>query len=137
MASLVDAGYLRRRTRGWFWTRRDRAAALADIRSSGGSPVRVVEESTGRLVGTVDNAAADTSVHRGAVYVHFGETYLVERYDIAEGVALVNKANPDYSTSARVHHGYQPARAGALGVVGGRRDRRSARSRCRRRQSAT
>ena len=102
VASLVDAGYLRRRTRGWFWTRRDRAAALADIRSSGGSPIRVVEESTGRLVGTVDNAAADTSVHRGAVYVHFGETYLVERYDIAEGVALVNKANPDYTTSARV-----------------------------------
>ncbi|MDP9318025.1 MAG: DEAD/DEAH box helicase, partial [Actinomycetota bacterium] len=102
VASLVEAGYLRRRTRGWFWTRRDRAADLADIRSSGGNPVRVVEASTGRLVGTVDTAAADTSVHAGAVYVHFGETYLVESYDVVDGIALVDKANPDYSTSARV-----------------------------------
>jgi DEAD/DEAH box helicase domain-containing protein len=102
VGSLVDAGYLRRRTRGWFWTRRDRAADLADIRSSGGSPVRVVEASTGRLIGTVDNAAADISVHTGAVYVHFGETYLVESYRAEEGIALADKANPDYSTNARV-----------------------------------
>ena len=54
VASLEAAGYLRRRARGWFWTRRDRAVDLADIRSSGGSPVRVVEDETGRLVGTVD-----------------------------------------------------------------------------------
>lgn len=101
-ASLVDAGYLRRRTRGWYWTRADRAADLTDIRSGGGSPVRIVEAQTGRLVGTVDKNAADTSVHSGAVYVHLGETYLVQRYDVAEGVALVAKASPDYSTLARV-----------------------------------
>ncbi len=100
--SLVDAGYLRRRSRGWFWTRADWAADLADLRSGGGNPVRVVEAETGRLVGTVDANAADTSVHRGAVYVHLGETYLVQRYDVAEGVAVAAKANPDYSTLARV-----------------------------------
>ena len=77
VASLEAAGYLRRRARGWFWTRRDRAVDLADIRSSGGSPVRVVEDATGRLVGTVDAASADSTVHDGAVYVHMGETYLV------------------------------------------------------------
>ena len=102
VASLVEAGYLRRRTRGWFWTRRDRAADLADIRSTGGNPVRVVEASTGRLIGTVDNPAADTSVHTGAVYVHFGETYLVREYDVLEAIAFADKANPDYSTMARV-----------------------------------
>ena len=32
---------------GWFWTRRDRAADLADIRGTGGAPVRVVEAGTG------------------------------------------------------------------------------------------
>jgi DEAD/DEAH box helicase domain-containing protein len=100
--TLVETGYLRRRSRGWFWTRRERAADLTDIRSSGGSPVRVVESSTGRLVGTVDNAAADTTVHTGAVYVHLGDSYVVERYDPAEGVALVERAEPDHSTIARV-----------------------------------
>jgi DEAD/DEAH box helicase domain-containing protein len=100
--SLVESGYLRRRARGWFWTRRDRAADLADIRSSGGSPTRVVERSTGRLVGTVDGASADTTVHDGAVYVHFGDTYLVDTYDPQEALALVERTQPDYSTFARV-----------------------------------
>ena len=35
--SSTDAGLLRRRPRGWFWTDRRRAADLADIRSAGGS----------------------------------------------------------------------------------------------------
>ena len=45
---------LRRRRHGWYWTDRRRASELADIRSSGGAPVRLVEDGTGRLVGTVD-----------------------------------------------------------------------------------
>jgi DEAD/DEAH box helicase domain-containing protein len=101
VASLVEAGYLRRRSRGWFWTRRDRAADLADIRSSGGSPVRIVEGSSGRLVGTVDAGSAHAAVHTGAVYVHMGLTYLVSDYDHVEGVALVESAAPEYSTTAR------------------------------------
>jgi DEAD/DEAH box helicase domain-containing protein len=102
VASLAEAGYLRRRSRGWFWTRRERAADLADIRSSGGNPVRVVEGTTGRLIGTVDAASADATVHAGAVYVHLGETYLVSEFDPAEGVAVVDLARPDFSTHARV-----------------------------------
>ncbi len=101
LASLVEAGYLRHRARGWFWTRRDRAADLADIRSTGGSPVRIVEGSTGRLVGTVDASSAHATVHAGAVYVHFGQTYLVASLDLQDHVAVVDLAEPDYSTSAR------------------------------------
>jgi DEAD/DEAH box helicase domain-containing protein len=101
IASLEQAGYLRRRSRGWFWTRRERAADLADIRSSGGNPVRIVEGATGRLVGTVDAASSHATVHHGAVYVHLGETYLVCEFDPAEGVAVVDVARPDYSTMAR------------------------------------
>ncbi|MDQ3486018.1 MAG: DEAD/DEAH box helicase [Actinomycetota bacterium] len=101
VASLVEGGYLRRRSRGWFWTRRDRAADLADIRSSGGNPVRIVEGSSGRLVGTVDAGSAHSAVHQGAVYVHMGQTYLVSDYDHVEGVALVEAAAPEYSTTAR------------------------------------
>ncbi|MGI8578410.1 MAG: DEAD/DEAH box helicase [Nocardioidaceae bacterium] len=101
VASLVEAGYLRRRTQGWFWTRRDKAADLADIRSSGGNPVRIVDASTGRLIGTVDAASAHSTVHTGAVYVHQGETYVVSTFDHLDGVAMVDAARPDYSTSAR------------------------------------
>ena len=56
--ALTAAGLLRRRPRGWFWTDRRRASDLADIRSSGGPPVRLVEAATGRVLGTVDQASA-------------------------------------------------------------------------------
>lgn len=101
VSALEQSGYLRRRSRGWFWTRRERASDLADIRSSGGNPVRIVEGSTGRLVGTVDAASAHSAVHAGAVYVHLGDTYLVESFNADEAVAVVDMARPDYSTTAR------------------------------------
>lgn len=102
LASLVEDGLLRRRTAGWFWTSRGRASGLADIRSAGGAPVRVVDAETGRVIGTVDHAAADTAVHTGAVHMHLGDTYVVESYRPDEGLALVTRRDVDYSTSARV-----------------------------------
>ncbi len=99
--ALVAAGLLRRRPHGWFWTRRERASDLADIRSVGGGPVSVVQAGTGRLIGTVDSAAAHRTVHQGAVYLHRGETYLVDSYDDEHGVAEVHRDHPDYTTTAR------------------------------------
>src|SRR4051795_693638 len=99
--ALAAGGLLRRRPRGWFWTDRRRASDLADIRSSGGSPVRLVECETGRLVGTVDAGSAHGTVHEGAVYLHQGDTYLVLDLDLDENIAVVERAEPDYSTSAR------------------------------------
>ncbi|HEU5155993.1 MAG TPA: DEAD/DEAH box helicase [Streptosporangiaceae bacterium] len=99
---MVRRGLLRRRATGWYWTRpRDRAADLADIRGAGGAPVQVVESATGRLLGTVDEPSAHTTVHEGAVYLHQGESYVVETLDLADSVALVRAAAPDYSTTAR------------------------------------
>ena len=85
----------------WFWTRRDRAAALADLRGSGGAPVQIVDGPTGRLVGTVDAGSADGEVHEGAVYVHQGQVHVVDEYDVEEGVAVVHAEDPGWSTSAR------------------------------------
>ena len=99
--ALTREGVLRRRQRGWFWTRRERACDLADIRSSGGTPVQVVDLLDGRLLGTVDAAAAHGSVHTGAVHLHRGQPYLVRSFDVDEAVALVDAADPDYTTTAR------------------------------------
>ncbi|WP_319018362.1 DEAD/DEAH box helicase [Microbispora sitophila] len=98
---LVNRGLLRRRPTGWFWTSRDHAADLADIRGSGGAPVQVVEASTGRLLGTVDEPSAHSMVHSGAVYLHQSETFVVDVLDLDAGVALVTAAEPDYATFAR------------------------------------
>ncbi len=99
--ALTAAGLLRRRTRAWYWTDRRRASDLADIRSSGGTPVRLVEVGTGRVLGTVDHGASHGTAHAGAVYLHQGESYLVHELDLEESVAMVAPTTVDYSTSAR------------------------------------
>ncbi|MDL4818225.1 DEAD/DEAH box helicase [Actinomadura opuntiae] len=101
LPDLVRRGFLRRRPAGWFWTRRDKACDLADIRGAGGAPIQVVEAATGRLLGTVDEASAHTTVHDGAVYIHQGESFIVQTLDLDDSVALVEAADPDYSTTAR------------------------------------
>lgn len=98
---LEDRRLLRRRGSAWYWTRRERAADLTDIRGSGGAPVQVVEAATGRLLGTVDAAAAHTAVHDGAVHLHQGRTYVVRRLDLEDSVALVEEASPPWTTMAR------------------------------------
>jgi DEAD/DEAH box helicase domain-containing protein len=99
--TLVEHGWLRRRAAGWFWTRSGRASDLADLRSSGGHPVELVEQGTGRVIGTVDAGSAHATVHTGAVYLHQGETHLVEHLDLDDGVATLSRADPDYTTVAR------------------------------------
>ncbi|MFE1410259.1 DEAD/DEAH box helicase [Streptomyces sp. NPDC058746] len=98
---LVAAKLLRRRATAWHWTRRERASDLTDIRGGGGRPVQIVEASTGRLLGTVDESAAHTAVHDGAVHLHQGRTYLVKHLDLEDSAALVEEADPPFSTTAR------------------------------------
>jgi len=99
--SLVDRGLLRVRPGGWFWTRRERASDLADLRGIGGGMVKVVEDETGRMLGTVDPGAAHTTVHTGAVYVHQGATYVVDLLDLEDSVAVAHREEVDWTTSAR------------------------------------
>ncbi len=99
---LVADGVLRRRPTGWYWpSTRERPAGAVDIRGSGLGLVAVVEEETGRMLGTVDGASAPATAHPGAVYLHRGESYLVESLDLDAGVALVRAADPDWRTDAR------------------------------------
>ncbi|MCW2622574.1 MAG: box helicase domain protein [Frankiales bacterium] len=99
LGDLVRRGLLRARPKGWFWTSHDRPDA--DLRGGGGPPVRLVESGTGRLLGTVDHDSSHAQAHDGAVYLHQGETYLVEKLDLDDAVALVHRAAPDHSTTAR------------------------------------
>ncbi len=98
--SLVGDGLLRRRPAGWFWTGRERPEV--DLRGTGGAPVAVVESASGRLLGTVDRSSAHFHVHPGAaVYLHGGESYVVETLDLDDEVALVRPESPDWFTQAR------------------------------------
>jgi DEAD/DEAH box helicase domain-containing protein len=97
----TSAGELRRRASGWYPARHRRPARHVSLRGGAAPPVRVVEESTGRLVGTMDEPSAHRFAHEGAVYVHQGETYVVRALDLPAGVALAELRDPGYVTQAR------------------------------------
>ncbi|HYN57813.1 MAG TPA: DEAD/DEAH box helicase [Motilibacterales bacterium] len=98
---LADRGLLRRRRDGWYWTDSSRAVDLVDLRGTSGGPVRVVEEGTGRLLGTVDPATAPSAVHDGALYVHQGSVFEVLALDLDARVATATPTVTDLSTHAR------------------------------------
>ncbi|WP_438874778.1 DEAD/DEAH box helicase [Winogradskya humida] len=97
--ALTASGALRKRPSGWYWTHQGRPDV--DLRGTGGGPIAVVERSTGRLLGTVDEGSSHVMLHTGAVYLHQGVTYVVDNLDLDDAVALVHPANPDWSTHAR------------------------------------
>ncbi|MFB9775402.1 DEAD/DEAH box helicase [Brevibacterium otitidis] len=98
---LTAANLLRRRPTGWYWTKREPAAALTDIRDAGGGIVRFVDAATGTVLGTVDDAGAQRHSHPGAVYVHQGQTFVVTSLDLDERVALVEPRTVDYTTQPK------------------------------------
>lgn len=98
---LARCDLLRARPQGWFWTRPERAVDGIDLRSMGGRPVDIVDRSTGRVIGSVDEAAADRTVFPGAVYLHQGEQWVVESWDVDAHEALVRWDRPGYYTQAQ------------------------------------
>ncbi|MGW5240649.1 DEAD/DEAH box helicase [Monashia sp. NPDC004114] len=106
---LVDRGILKRRPRGWFWGREDRPADHLSLRGAG-EPVRIIESSTGRVVGTVDEAAAHSQVHTGAVHVHQGQSWVVTELDLDAHAAFAVRGDPGWSTQARSVSDFQIVR---------------------------
>ena len=98
---LGERGLLRRRPTGWYWTDPSRPVDLVDLRGDAGGPTRVVEESTGRLLGTVDTAMAPMAVHPGALYVHQGSVHEILDWDPLARVATAVATTTDLSTHAR------------------------------------
>lgn len=96
--ALARQGLLRDRGGRYFWTRPDRAVDFISLRSAGPKAVDIIERDSGRVVGTVDEPQADSVVHEGAVYLHRGETFLVDEYVREDKQAFVDAARPRYYT---------------------------------------
>jgi DEAD/DEAH box helicase domain-containing protein len=106
---LVDAGELHRSGDRTFWLSDRYPAADVSLRSA--SPTRVlIHEGTGQeqdhesrpaVVGEVDQASVHWMVHPGAVYIHQGQTYLVDALDLEQNLASVHSVEIDYYTQPR------------------------------------
>ncbi|WP_445163223.1 DEAD/DEAH box helicase [Mycobacterium sp. Dal123C01] len=98
---LVDDGLLRRRSGKYFPAPGLEPHGAVDIRGSAGGQIVIVEADTGRLLGSTGAGQAPASVHPGAVYLHQGDTYVVDSLDFEDGIAFVHAEDPGYATFAR------------------------------------
>jgi DEAD/DEAH box helicase domain-containing protein len=92
---------LRRRPSGYFPAPGVDPHHAVDIRGGSGGQIAILEDGTGRMLGTTGTGQAPASVHPGAVYLHQGESYLVDSLDFEDGIAFVHAEDPGYTTSAR------------------------------------
>jgi DEAD/DEAH box helicase domain-containing protein len=82
------------------WAGSGSPSQRVSLRSGGGSEFRIVDRGA-RLVGTVDGSRALASLHAGALYVHQGQQYRVERLDLGDHAAWVHPETVDEYTQAR------------------------------------
>ncbi|MFH2007843.1 MAG: DEAD/DEAH box helicase [bacterium] len=103
---LAEQGQLRARGGRVHWVGSPTPAQQVGLRSLGTDPIELLlgEEhgaAPDRVLGTVDRAVAPSVVHPGAVYLHEGVPYRVERLDWDEGRAELAPHAEAYVTIPR------------------------------------
>jgi DEAD/DEAH box helicase domain-containing protein len=101
VSELVDDGLLRHRGAHFYPAPGVDPHPAVDIRGSIGGQIAIVESGTGRLLGGTGAGQAPATVHPGAVYLHQGDSYLVDDLDFESAVAFVHAEEPGYTTHAR------------------------------------
>jgi len=99
---LAESGELHASPAGYHWVGPSYPAEGVSLRESSDQTVLIQEIGQGKpqVIGSVDRSAAPVQVHEGAVYMHEGHTYLVEKLDWENAVAEVLPKEVDYYTDA-------------------------------------
>jgi DEAD/DEAH box helicase domain-containing protein len=95
---LVAAGELRGVGGKLLPKRSEFVANRIALRSASADSVAVVEAASGEMLGLVEAERAFTTIHPGAVYLHLGRSYEVDRLDIEERRAIVSSFDGDWYT---------------------------------------
>jgi DEAD/DEAH box helicase domain-containing protein len=95
---LVEAGELRGVGGKLMPQRSEFVANRIPLRSASADSVAVIERDSGEMLGLVEAERAFTTVHPGAVYLHLGRSYEVDRLDIEERRAVVSAFDGDWYT---------------------------------------
>ncbi|HEX5988613.1 MAG TPA: DEAD/DEAH box helicase [Solirubrobacterales bacterium] len=95
---LVAAGELRGVGGKLMPRRSEFVANRIALRSASADSVAVIEADSGEMLGLVEAERAFTTVHPGAVYLHLGRSYEVDRLDIGERRAVVSAFDGDWYT---------------------------------------
>ncbi len=96
---LLAAGELRDAGgRGLLPRRSEFVASRIALRSASADSVAVVERESGEMLGLVEAERAFSTIHPGAIYLHLGRSYEVERLDVEERRAIVSAFDGDWYT---------------------------------------
>jgi DEAD/DEAH box helicase domain-containing protein len=95
---LLEAGELRGAGGRLLPRRAEFVANRIPLRSASTDSVAVVERETGEMLGLVEAERAFTTIHPGAVYLHLGRSYEVERLDVGARQAVVSPFDGDWYT---------------------------------------
>lgn len=98
---LVTAGQLHRSGDRYYWAGDGSPASRLSLRSTG--PERVVIQTTDKngrpqIIGEIERPGVLLLLYQGAIYLHEGQTYLVEHLDWEAGIAHVRETAADYYT---------------------------------------
>lgn len=96
---ISELPFLVRRENGWV-NRGRYPHQRIQIRGVGGKRIRL-RDGLGRNLGEADFSTALRELHRGAVYLHQGEPFVVMDLDLKGGVALLTPHIEDYYTQTR------------------------------------
>ncbi len=108
LAFLQQAGDLHRSGHKYFWMADGYPAQDISLRSASAETVVLQciadgEEPAPVTIGQVDRPSAAWMVHPQAIYLHQGQSYVVEDLDLAGNVARLRPVDTDYYTEPRTH----------------------------------
>ena len=98
---LVEAGQLYRSGSRYYWAGDGSPANGLSLRTAG--PDRVIIQTIGeqgkpQVMGELERESAPIMLYEGAIYLHEGQTYLVEQMDWEGGIARVRPTEVDFYT---------------------------------------
>jgi DEAD/DEAH box helicase domain-containing protein len=93
---LQEAGVLHQSGDKYFWMADQYPADGVSLRSA--SADQVVLQAEGVTIGQVDRESASWMVHPEAIYLHEGQSFVVDELDLEQGIARLRATDADYFT---------------------------------------
>ena len=99
---LGGEGLLRERKGKWYLSPAIAYPAQSiNIRSTSGENFAIIDTSTGSLLETIEASVALFQIHPGALYLHQGESYLVNELDLTSHTAYAAPTSATYYTQTK------------------------------------
>ena len=95
---LVEAGELRIESGKFSWTGPTFPAGDFSLRNIDKIRYQVINQENEAVITEMDELQAFNEVHKGAIYLHEGMQYIVEKLDLDNRIALLNPIHADYYT---------------------------------------